>query len=102
MLIPLTNRQQKLIVNNVLRACQDITKLNSTGYNYLYLASGFIAHYNLQGFIDYYSSVDLKEDILKFESWNMWTNFHPGQENYEYYMSEKAVYQAILEGLKNE
>ena len=104
-LTPLTKRQQSLIVNNVLKACKDITKLNRTGYNFLYLASGFIAHYSLYGFIDYYSdggilpSNSLKTDILRNASYNMWTNFHPGGENYEYYMSKKAVYQALIYAL---
>ena len=53
-LTPLSKRQQDLIVSNVVKACKDITLLNKTGYNFLYLASGFIAHYNLHGFIDFY------------------------------------------------
>ena len=53
-LAPLTERQKVLIVSNVVKACKDITLLNKTGYNFLYLASGFIAHYNLHGFIDFW------------------------------------------------
>lgn len=100
-LTPLTKRQQSLIVNNVVKACKDITKLNRTGYNFLYLASGFIAHYNLGGFIDYYTGNDLKTDILRNASYNMWTNFRPGEEHYEYYMSKKAVYQALIYALNS-
>jgi hypothetical protein len=47
----------------VLRA-NDIDKLNGTGYNFLYLMQGFIAHYDLYGFRDSYRNVaDLARDI---------------------------------------
>lgn len=40
----------------VLRT-NDINKLNGTGYRFLYLLQGFIAHYDLNGFKDYYRDV---------------------------------------------
>ena len=93
----LTDRQQTLIVNNVVAACKDITKLNKTGYNFLYLASGFIAHYDLHGFIDFYNHVSLKNDIVGFANQNQWKNFCPGERDYEYYMSKADVYNRILQ-----
>ena len=96
---PLTERQQTLIVNNVVRACEDIEKLNKTGYNYIYLCSGFIAHYNLCGFRDTYSDGSLRSDILKHQSSNQWNNFSPGEENYDYYKSKAQVYNQIVEKL---
>ena len=42
MLTPLTERQATLIINNVVSACKDITALNKTGYNFLYLAQGYL------------------------------------------------------------
>ena len=99
MLEPLTERQKTLIVNNVLRACKDITKLNGTGYNFLYLCSGFIAHYNRYGFIDYYKSNSLVDDILQNARMNQWHNFHKGDQNYEYMMAKKDVYNRIIDGL---
>jgi len=98
-LTPLTERQKTLIVNNVVKACKDITQLNKTGYNFLYLASGFIAHYNMYGFIDFYSDVSLKNDLIGFAGQNQWKNFHPGERDYEYYMSKKDVYNRILEAI---
>jgi hypothetical protein len=41
----------------VLRT-RDIAKLSRTGYTFLSLMSGFIAHYDLQGFRAYYANVD--------------------------------------------
>ena len=97
---PLTEKQKTLIVNNVVKACKDITKLNKTGYNFLYQASGFIAHYDLGGFISYYErEANLIKDVLHYKWSNQWGNFFPGQENYEYYMSKKDVYNRICEKL---
>jgi len=95
-LTPLTERQKTLIVNNVVKACKDITQLNKTGYNFLYLASGFIAHYNLYGFIDYYENTSLKHDIISNAGQNQWKNFRPGERDYDYYMSKADVYNRIL------
>jgi hypothetical protein len=97
----LTLKQQSLIVKNVIRACEDIDKLNGTGYKYLYLANGFIAHYNLGGFKDYYSSRDLTADILDHQEDNTWRNFSPDCANYAYYKSKREVYKRICEALRN-
>lgn len=96
MIKPLSQRQKALIVSNVIKACKDIEALNSTGYKYLYLCSGFIAHYNLNGFKDYYSKHSLKRDIEVNYRQNQWRNFTPNDEHYEYYMSKRAVYNEIL------
>lgn len=95
-LTPLTERQKTLIVNNVVKACKNIDNLNKTGYNFLYLASGFIAHYNLYGFIANYTGQSLKRDIISFAGQNQWNNFHPGERDYDYYMAKKDVYNRIL------
>jgi len=96
-LTPLTERQKTLIVNNVVKAVKNINSLNKTGYKYLYLCSGFIAHYDLYGFIDFYSYVNLKNDIIGFANQNQWKNFRPGERDYEYYQSKADVYARILE-----
>ena len=95
-LIPLTERQKVLIVNNVVNAVKNIDSLNKTGYNFLYLASGFIAHYNLYGFIDFYRYISLKNDLIGFANSNQWKNFRPGERDYEYYMAKADVYKRIL------
>ena len=93
---PLTERQKTLIVNNVVKACNNIDNLNKTGYNFLYLCSGFIAHYNLYGFIANYTGQSLKRDIISFAGQNQWNNFRPGERDYDYYMAKKEVYNSIL------
>lgn len=98
-LTPLTERQKTLIVNNVVKACKDITSLNRAGYNFLYLASGFIAHYDLYGFIANYTGQSLKRDIISFAGQNQWNNFRPGERDYDYYMAKKDVYNRILKAI---
>lgn len=99
MLTALTERRKTLIVNNIVAACKDITKLNETGYGFIYLASGFIAHYNIDGFKDFYYDYSLRQDIINNAHMNMWTNFREGDDNYEYYMSKADVYKRILSKL---
>lgn len=96
-----TETQVALIVANVVKACTDITKLNGTGYGYVYQCCGFIAHYNIHGFIAYYQGEQssLREDLIRNARMNQWDNFRPGQDNYEYYMQKKAIYNKILAGI---
>lgn len=93
---PLTERQKTLIVNNIVKACRNIDNLNKTGYNFIYQAIGFIAHYNLYGFRASYTGASLKRDILFYARQNQWSNFREGERNYEYYMSKKDVYNRIV------
>ena len=99
---PLTEKQKSLIVANVVKACSNIEKLNGTGYKFLYLSSGFIAHYNLGGFIGHYREYSLERDIFDNVRINQWNNFRPGESNYEYYMSRKDVYNRIVRKLEIE
>jgi hypothetical protein len=95
-LTPLTERQKTVIVNNVVRACSDIHKLNRQGYKFVHNASGFIAHYDLHGFIATYEDRNLRQEIKANARMNMWDNFRPGDRDYEYMMAKKDVYQRIL------
>jgi hypothetical protein len=101
MLKPLTERQVTLIVNNVCKACLDISKLNKTGYKYINLASGFIAHYSLYGFIDYYSDYSLQADIERNQQNNQYNNFRPGEQNYDYYRQKGDIYNMIIKKLNS-
>jgi hypothetical protein len=89
-------KQKSLIINNIVKACDDIEKLNGTGYKYIYLANGFIAHYNINGFKGYYSSNDLARDILNNADSNRWNNFKPGDTDYHYYKSKADIYSRIV------
>ena len=94
---PLTATQQARIVNNIIAACRDITKLNKTGYDFLYLASGFIAHYNIDGFKAHYGEPgSLQADIEANARSNQWHNYRKGEQHADYYHSKRDTYNAIL------
>ncbi len=95
----LTERQKALIVSNLVKAVKNIDNLSRTGYKYIYLCSGFIAHYDLYGFIASYSGESLKRDILSYAGQNQWRNFCPGDRDYEYYMSKADVYNRIVHAI---
>ena len=102
MLEAYTEKQKSLIVNNIVRACKDIEKLNGTGYKFIHLASGFIAHYNINGFKDHYTRKDLIVDILDNEERNMYNNFREGDTNYHYYKSKADIYKRICSKIRND
>lgn len=106
-MIPMNISQEKLICNNVVKTVltKDITCLTKQAYNFLYLCNGFIAHYDLHGFICYYRERSLKEDLFKNLLSNQWANFREGESEYEYYMQKKRMYNSIckrIDGNKTE
>jgi len=97
---PYTPRQKSLIVNSFKRVFQtgNIDHLTTPAYKFIMLASGFIAHYNLHGFQDYYRDTSLlKQDILQNKNINQWRNFQPGEADYEYYQAKAGIYNAIAQ-----
>jgi hypothetical protein len=95
----INTKTQALIIKNVLAACGNIEKLNKRGYDFLYLCSGFIAHYNLEGFKDYYRDHSLVADIERFYAQNQWRNYREGERFAAYYHSKRDIYNAILGNL---
>lgn len=103
---PFTAKQQQLIVNNILAACRDISKLKGPAYRFISGCSGFIAHYNIDGFKAHYDDKwghycdnNLKADILEYQRFNQWSNFQPSDRDYSYYMSKKSIYNTIVNGI---
>ena len=92
-------KTQALIIKNVIAACGNIEKLNKRGYNFLYLCSGFIAHYDLEGFKEYYRDNSLVADIEANYAQNQWRNFKEGEKHAAYYHSKRDIYNAILGNL---
>lgn len=89
---PFTTTQAQRIASNLATACRDISKLNATAYRFISGCPGFIAHYDLRGFIAYYSSASLRDDILGYQRINQWHNFRPGERDADYYHSKRDVY----------
>ena len=103
-LAPLTSRQIAMIVGNIRKVMttRDSKNLSKQAYNFLYQASGFIAHYNLYGFQGAYEDVgQLALKILDNKDNNQWGNFREGEDFYDYYMSKKDCYNAICKMLED-
>lgn len=97
MLKPLTDQEKKNISRNVIAACRDIRKLNGTGYRFIMNCSGFIAHYDIEGFKAAYSEPgSLQRDIERNAKSNQWANFRTGEKNADYYHSKRDAYNMIL------
>lgn len=96
---PIDTKTQALIIKNVLAACGNIDKLNKRGYDFLYQCSGFIAHYDIHGFKEYYRDHSLVADIEANYSQNQWRNYKPGERFADYYHSKRDIYNAILGNL---
>jgi hypothetical protein len=95
-----TPRQAQLIVASVRKVMQtgEIEHLTKQAYDFLNLSSGFIAHYNLFGFRDYYSDVEnLRRDILIHQMRNQWRNFTAHDKDYDYMMQKKLIYNNLCD-----
>lgn len=103
MLAPIPKKQVNSIVNSFRRVFEqgDIDKLTKAAYNFIMLSSGFIAHYDINGFKSVYEDVDLfKQDILSNQRMNQWANFREGEPNYDYYMQKRDIYNHICRLIK--
>ena len=97
-------RQVQLIVSSVSKVMKtgNIQNLSKAAYNYLYLCSGFIAHFNHAGFKSTYSNVEkLRHHILQNKANNQWNNFRAGEKDYEYYMQKKSIYNELCKVCQN-
>ena len=92
-------KTQALIIKNVLAACGNIDKLNKRGYEFLNGCSGFIAHYDLNGFKEYYRDNSLVADIEANYQQNQFRNYRTGEKFADYYHSKRDIYNAILGSL---
>lgn len=78
---------------------KDITKLTKKAYAYLHVRSGFIAHYNWLGFVEYYKDeagiYGLYDDIILNER-NSMTNYRPEEKDYPYYKQQADIYAELI------
>ncbi len=103
-LTPITQKQSLMIANNIAKVIkkQDMSLLSISAYKFISIQAGFIAHYNLQGFKDYYRN-DVRQfaqEILDYKNISSRTNYQPDHKNYEYYKSKANTYLLICEKLE--
>jgi len=91
-------------VSSILRSVKDvfvhsnIFKLTNPAYNFVMLSSGFIAHYNIEGFRWEYQHIPtFAECLIYHQRMNQWNNFRPGEKDYEYMMQKKKIYNEICD-----
>ena len=98
--LEITLEKKNKILNSFKKVFKhkNINFLTKDAYNFIMLASGFIAHYNVYGFKDVYQDVEeFSNEIKKHKQFNQWTNFYPGERDYEYYMTKKEIYNSICD-----
>lgn len=84
----------------------DIYKMRKSTYNFLYLVSGFIAHYNHQGFMKHYEdTADLLQDLknssdVSRPDYYYEAFFVQNEWSKAYYISKGQTLQAIAELVK--
>jgi hypothetical protein len=99
---PFSAEEEQKIIRDCVKAANNIEDMTDRAYRYLYLSSGFIAHYDKGGFKEYYCEPgSLKKDILEYQWDNQYFNFSTRDEGYEYYMQHKKIYNTICDCIKN-
>ena len=97
---PLSSEKTNRIVKNVVRACEDITKLAETSYKWLHICSGFIAHFNLDGFKwEYRAPGSLRLAVLRWKNHNQWEHLIGGEDS-KYYEQKRDMYNRICKALE--
>ena len=103
MLTPMTEKEENAIIKSVVDCIEknNIELLTKKAYNFVMLSSGFIAHYNHEGFKYHYENVrSLRADIINFQPQNQWANFRPKEKDGDYMMQKKKIYNAICAKIK--
>jgi hypothetical protein len=97
---PLDPEKVSRIVFNILAACRDIRCLTLESYRWLHLRAGFIAHYDLDGFIEEYQTCqNLRDNILANQIHNTSCNRSRNDRDYPYYLQQCEMYEQIVQQL---
>jgi hypothetical protein len=100
MLHSLDPERASRIIGNLLDACRDITRLSLEAYRWINLRAGFIAHFDLDGFIEEYQTCqNLRENILANQIHNTSCKRSGKDRDYPYYLQQCEMYQQIVERL---
>jgi hypothetical protein len=98
---PISEADQVLIASNlVASATIHLDFMSKRSYDFISNRVGFTRHNDRETFITVYKlPINLAFDILDLRECNQYENVQPGDLNYEYYMSVRKVYNAIVEGI---
>lgn len=97
------------IYNNIKRIIEtkNIDLLTKASYKFLYLTSGFIAHYDINGFKAHYSEVadlitNLKRssDLRDYDRYIKDGFFQKDDHSKDYYTSKSALYKKLYDYLE--
>jgi hypothetical protein len=100
-LIPCSPEEEQKVIRDCVKAARDIKSMTDRAYKYLYLAGGFIAHFNKLGFMEHYEEPgSLKKAIFEYQRENQYNNFGPKDDGYDYYMQKKKIYNTICACLR--
>ena len=100
---PISDIDQVLIASNlIVCATQDIHSMTKRSYEFISNRNGFSRHNDRESFITAYKTpINLACDIIDLQDYNQFENVDMENVNYGYYMSVRAVYNAIIEGIKS-
>jgi hypothetical protein len=88
------------MIGNILDACREIRKLSLEAYRWIHLRAGFIAHYDLEGFIEEYQTCqNLRDNIIANQIHNTSCNRSRKDRDYPYCLEQCEMYQQIVERL---
>jgi hypothetical protein len=97
MLKVLEAQEQEKLIKAIARSIRDTSKMDQDAYRFVSCASGFIAHFNLHGFIyEYQDKNALRDAMIRNLKTNQWNNFSPRDRDYDYMMQKKHIYNEAL------
>ena len=100
MLQQLSPEKAHRVIDNILMACKDITRLSPEAFRWLYLKAGFISHFDLEGFIEnFQNSRNLHDNILAYQTQNTRCTRSIKDKDYPYYLQQSEMYRQIVENL---
>ena len=86
---------------------KDITKLTKDAYNFTHILSGFIAHYDRNGFMNYYENVaDFVEDLqnssdIKRPGYYTEDSYFSKGDQAEYYADKSEILKFVADLVKD-
>jgi hypothetical protein len=99
---PYTPEKASRIIENMLKACRDMTQLFLEGYNWIRRMKGFYAHFDLEGFIEEYQTCqNFRDCILAYQIHNTCLSCSENNPEYPYHLQQCEMYQKVVDTLNS-